>query len=315
MSSTVKRVAKYGLYALVLVSVGVAAVNYLSGEAFLRALGSFRWRYAPLILGLTVVYVFLKGGRFKVFLEPLVEAGGWAVVRAYLAGQVATLMPAGGAARIAVLGEVGVPLPKAGAAVLFASLTDQVVLISGLLVCALWFEEARTAALVVLLVLAVLGGLLSVKGVRVRLSKGAAWLTEKLHFRDKWRAFRAAMDEGITLWVVLRGLAFTAAAFALMPLALYLALKGLGLEVPPGTLLLAYVLPTFLGRLSSLPGGIGVTEASMVAILSAVPGVDENAAAAAVAIFRVGTVFFAALFGGLFYLFGHVRRDVEAAPS
>lgn len=313
--ASAKQLAKYGFYALVLVGLGVAARNYLSGEAFVRALGAFRYAYVPLILGLTVAYVLLKGWRFKVFLAPLSELGRWVILRVYLAGQVATLLPAGGAARVAVLGEVGVPLPKAGAAVLFASLTDQTVLIAGVFLCALWFEEARLPALIALLVLVGVGGLLAVKAVRVRLLGAAAWLMERLHLEEKWQAFHDALAEGITLGVVLRGLGFTAAAFALMPFALHLALTGLGLEVPPATVLLAFVLPTLLGRLSSLPAGLGVTEASMVGILSAVPGVDENVAAAAVAVFRVGTVFFAALFGGAFYLFGGVRGDVEAAQS
>ena len=315
MARSVKQLAKYGFYALVLVGLGVAARRYLSGEAFLRALGAFNWTLAPSILALTVVYVLLKGWRFKIFLAPLSELGRWTILRVYLAGQAATLLPAGGAARVAVLGEVGVPLPKAGAAVLFASLTDQLVLIAGVVLCALWFEEARGPALIALFVLAGVGGLLAIKAVRTRLLGAATWLIKKVHLEDKWRNFREALNEGITPGVVLRGLSFTAAAFALMPFALYLALKGLSLEVPPATLLLAFVLPTLLGRLSSLPAGLGVTEASMVGILSAVPDVDENVAAAAVAVFRVGTVFFAALFGGAFYFFGGVRKDVKAAQS
>lgn len=313
MSATVKRLVKYGFYALVLVSLGVAAREYLNGEAVVRALEAFNWTYTPFILGLTVVYLLLKGARFVVFLNPLVDYGRWAVLRAYLAGQVATLLPAGGAARVVVLEQVGVALPKGGAAVLFASLTDQAILISGVLLAAIWFEEARLPALIALGVLAAVAVLLWIKPIRARLLGAAAWLMEKVHLGDKWRAFQSAFDEGITLGVVLRGLAFTAAAFALMPLALELALRGLGLSVPPGTLLLAFVLPTLLGRLSSLPGGVGVTEASMVAILSAVQGVDANLAAAAVAVFRVGTVFFAAVFGGLVYLAVRAGGEVEAA--
>lgn len=315
MLTRFKRFAKYGLYALVLVSLGIAARNYLSGEALLAALGAFNWLYAPLILGLTIVYLFLKGARFMVFLNPLVDYGRWAIVLAYLAGQVATLLPAGGAARAVVLKQVGVSLPKGGAAVLFASLTDQAILISGLLLAAIWFEQARLPALIALGVLAAIAALLWIKPIRARLLGAAAWLMERVHLGDKWRSFQAAFDEGITLGVVLRGLTFTAAAFALMPLALGLALRGLGLAVPPGTLVLAFVLPTMLGRLSSLPGGVGVTEASMVTILSAVQGVDANLAAAAVAVFRVGTVFFAAVFGGGVYLFVRLGGGVKAAPS
>jgi uncharacterized membrane protein YbhN (UPF0104 family) len=51
----------------------------------------------------------------------------------------------------------------------------------------------------------------------------------------------------------------------------------------------------------------------MVALLSAVQGVDANLAAAA-AVFRIGTVFFAALFGGLVYLAVRAGGGVETAP-
>ena len=311
MSSSVKQLAKYGLYALVLISLGVAARQYLSGEAFLEALGSFNWVYALFILGLTTVYMVLKGLRFMVFLAPLVEFGRWAIVRAYLAGQVATLLPAGGVSRIAVLAEVGIPVPKASAAVLFASLTDQAILIGGVVLAALWLEEARLPALFFLAVLAGIGALLAVNAVRVQLLRAVTWLVKKVHLEDKWTSFRAALSEGVNLGVVLRGLGFTAAAFAVMPLTLGLALRGLDLTVSPATLVLAYILPTLLGRLSTLPGGLGVTEASMVSILSAGSGVDANLVAAAVAVFRVGTVFFAAVFGGVIYLFERFSGRAE----
>jgi len=86
ISATVKRIIKYGFYAFVLISLGIAVREYLSGGAVLAALGAFNWPYAPLVLGLTVVYLLLKGARFGVFLNPLVEYGRWAVLRAYLAG-------------------------------------------------------------------------------------------------------------------------------------------------------------------------------------------------------------------------------------
>jgi hypothetical protein len=146
---------------------------------------------------------------------------------------VATLLPAGGAARVVVLEQVGVSVPKGGAAVLFASLIDQAVLISGVLVAALWFEEARPPALIFLAVLAAVAVLLWIGPIRTRLLARAAWLMEKVHLENKWRSFQTTFDEGITLGVVLRGLAFTTAAFALMPLALGFVLQGFGLTVSP----------------------------------------------------------------------------------
>jgi len=97
-----------------------------------------------------------------------------------------------------------------------------------------------------------------------------------------------------------------------MVLALHLALLGVGAHVPPMTLLLAFTLPTMLGRISAMPAGVGVTEAGMIGILDSAPGVTLDQAAAATMIFRVGTVFFAALAGALVYAFYWRRfREVQ----
>jgi hypothetical protein len=50
----------------------------------------------------------------------------------------------------------------------------------------------------------------------------------------------------------------------------------------------------------------------MVGILNHAPEVSLDQAAAAVAVFRVGTVFWSALFGALVYWFGWRRTMAEA---
>ncbi len=104
----------------------------------------------------------------------------------------------------------------------------------------------------------------------------------------------------------------SALAFALMVEALDLAARGVGADVSYLTLMLAFTLPTMLGRISAMPGGVGVTEAGMVGILDAAPGVSIDQAAAATAVFRVGTVLFAALLGGLVYVLGWRGTREEA---
>jgi uncharacterized membrane protein YbhN (UPF0104 family) len=104
--------------------------------------------------------------------------------------------------------------------------------------------------------------------------------------------------------VVLGGVANAALAFALYVIALDLAMRGVGAKVPYATLLLAFTLPTMLGRISAMPGGVGVTETGMIGILNHAPGVSLDQAAAAVTVFRLGTVLFAAVFGGFVYLVG-----------
>ena len=123
---------------------------------------------------------------------------------------------------------------------------------------------------------------------------------------DHWQKFTQSLRDVTTPQILISGMVNTAFAFMFMFGALYLALRGVGAgNVPPATLVLAFALPTMLGRISALPGGVGVTEAGMVGIL--------DQAAAAVTVFRLGTVLFAALVGGLVYLFGWRGAKEKAA--
>jgi uncharacterized membrane protein YbhN (UPF0104 family) len=100
-------------------------------------------------------------------------------------------------------------------------------------------------------------------------------------------------------------------AAALMVLALALSAKAVGVALPLPTLILAFALPSLLGRISAMPAGVGVTEAGMIGILDAAPGVTAVTAAAATMIFRIGTTLFAAMLGGSVYFLGW-RRTVKA---
>jgi uncharacterized protein (TIRG00374 family) len=89
----------------------------------------------------------------------------------------------------------------------------------------------------------------------------------------------------------------------LQVIILAFTMKGVGLDVPLPTLFLAYILPTMFGRISAVPGGVGVTEAGIAGFLSSTAGVDPDLGVAAAAIFRIATVFFQALLGALMYFF------------
>jgi len=98
-------------------------------------------------------------------------------------------------------------------------------------------------------------------------------------------------------------LAITIVGLLVQVIILDFSLQGFGFNVSYATLFFAYIVPTMLGRLSALPAGVGVTEASMVGFLSSSAGVDPDTGLAATAIFRIATVFFQALLGALVYFF------------
>jgi uncharacterized protein (TIRG00374 family) len=306
------RYLAYALHAAVLAGILVAAVKYIDSDQFLRGLRHFHWQYAPLIMALATGSVLLKGWRFVFQLHQLSPVNRWVVLRGYLAGQACTLLPGGIAARAGILEQVGVPVTDSSAAVAVSSLSDQVVLILCSLLMALWFEPARKAAVMLLSVLLVLSVLLGIEATRTWLLGVVEWLMGKVRLLGYWRQFLDSFQEVTTLPVLLGSIGNSVLAYALIVQALDIAVRGVGAQVPYSTLLLAFALPSLMGRISAMPGGVGVTEAGMVGILNAAPGVTLDQAAAAAVVFRVGTVLFAAILGGLVYAFSW-RGTAEAA--
>lgn len=307
---------QYALHAAVLVGLIVAGMKYVNGGDFARALQKFNWAYAPLICLLSLLYVLIKGWRFTRMMHHLEDVSRLTIMRAYVAGQACTLLPGGGAARAGLLKQVGIPAAETAAPLALCAFFDQAMFLICALIAALWFESARKPVLVFLGCLAVVSLLLGLEATRTWLFRLVNRLMGRLKWRDHWIEFLQSLKSIATPGVLLGGLAETAVAFAGLVLALHLAMRGVGADnVPPLTLLLAFALPTMLGRLSALPGGVGVTEAGMVSILDHAPGVSLDQAAAAVAVYRLGTVFFAALVGGIVYLVAWRGRKEKAAVT
>ena len=77
---------------------------------------------------------------------------------------------------------------------------------------------------------------------------------------------------------------------------------ALGLKVAPLVALMAYALSDFLGRIAPTPGGFGLTEVGMVALLHSFDGLDINQAAAATFLFRFLLFLLPAIYGSLCYV-------------
>lgn len=303
---------QYGLHVLVLLGLIAAGVKYVNGGEFLRAIHTFNWIYAPLILASTIAYLGVKGWRFVYQMRQMTEANGWVVFRAYVAGQACTLVPGGIAARAGILKQAGVPVADSAASVAMSSLLDQLLLMLCSLVAALWFETARKPVLILLAALFVISLILGIEASRTWLLGIVEKLMGRFNQLERWRDFKDSVKEVLTLPMISGGLLNTAVSFALMVEALHLATVGVGASVPYFTLLLAFTLPSLMGRISAMPGGVGVTEAGMIGILNAAPDVTLHQAAAAVTIFRIGTTLFAAMVGGAMYFFGW-QGEAEAA--
>lgn len=309
------RYLKYIMHVVVVLGVVLAGVRYLDSKLILAALANFTPALAILVLSIPALQLALKSWRFVVFLRPLVRIPDSVPFRAYAAGQPATLLPGGIAARIGLMKQVGVPIGTSSAAVLFSSLFDQIVFILGLMLAALLFPAARTMALIVL---AIVGGvtlLLLIEPVRRLLARGARWLVTRFGFEHGWERFVHAVQKELGIRVVTMALLLSVAAFVADLFLLDFSLRGVGYSLPYLQLFLVYLLPTMLGRMSALPaGGIGVAEAGMVGYLVLLSGITPDVAAAAVAVFRVAAVFLQALFGAFVYLF-FWRGEHEVEPG
>lgn len=307
------KILKYVLHIAILIGLVVAGMRYLNSEEVLVALASFDPFYGFLVLLVPAVQLALKSWRFEVFLRPFGIRDRSTVMRAYAAGQPATLLPGGIAARIGLLRQAHVPVATSAAAVLFSSLFDQAVFVLGLLVTAFWFPAARSAALITLAVVAAVSLLLVVPAIRRLLGGLMLRLAAKVGLEEGAERFGKAVRQDMSKRVITGAFALSLAAFATDVLLLDFSLRGVGLQVPLPEVFLAYLLPTMLGRLSALPaGGIGLAEAGIVGYLAGVSGLPPSVAVVSAAVFRVSTVFLQALYGAVVYWFAW-RGEKEKA--
>jgi uncharacterized protein (TIRG00374 family) len=80
-------------------------------------------------------------------------------------------------------------------------------------------------------------------------------------------------------------------------LAAYVCVRGLRLDLSFPDTIVAFTLGSLAGALSFLPGGLGVAEASMTALIRALGDTSKAAAAAATVLIRLSTLWFAVVLG------------------
>ena len=294
---------KYILNIVVLIGLIIAAVKYINGEEVLQALKSYNYAYVPVLLVFSALYLALKAWRFVQLMRPVSDVNGNVMFRGYVAGTAATLVPGGVAARAGLMNQAGVSVAKSGVPVALSSVLDQVGFIGGALFAALWFENLRVPLMILMGVLLVLGIIFAFPAPRHWLDNVTTAVAKRFHVAEQWKNFLRNGRTIINTRTILITLAITIVGLLVQVIILDFSLRGFGFNVSYATLFFAYVVPTMLGRLSALPAGVGVTEASMVGFLSSSAGVDPDTGLAATAIFRIATVFFQALLGALVYFF------------
>jgi uncharacterized protein (TIRG00374 family) len=295
---------KYGLHIAIFSGLLWAIVKFVNGQEVLAALKSFAYIFLPFMIALAVGYLLLRAARFALLMTPFIKNLPKRLIgKGYISGQPATLLPGGVAARAGLMSQIDIPVSESSVPIAFNSIWDQIIFISGGLIVALWFPAARLPIFIILGVLAVIGILLLLPPSRAWFSNLAQRIAKRFNYEEQWQRFLDAIPKMFAPKLIIGAFLFTVVAFAMQIVILGLTMRGLKLDVSVPTLFLAFIVPTLLGRLVPVPGGIGVTEASMVGFLTSAAAINTDTTVAAVAIFRIVTIVMPALVGAVVYYF------------
>jgi uncharacterized protein (TIRG00374 family) len=293
---------QFALMLGILVFLGFGAAKFLNGREIWNALDRFRWEYAPLILGASLLYLVFSTWRFRTLMAPLSNVPGWAIARGYLGAQPASMIPGGVALRAAIFTRLGVPAACSSAAILSASLLDQLLMIVVTCIAALWFRQVREAAMVAVAILVLLSLLFAIPAARRWIVRMLEKLAGRFGWREHMEDFIGSLGELASVRTLLGAALLSVLTFTAAVTEFMFVLHSIGVKLPFWSALLAYTLPSMMGRIFITPGGIGVTEGGMIGLLSVVAHVSRNTAAAGSALFRVTDSFFQSLVGAVIYL-------------
>lgn len=290
-------------------SAGIGAVIYLGFGAFSgfhrvgAALARFSWSMAGLGLLLALQNYLFRFVKWEYFLRRLgVKIPVGRSLAIFFAGFSLTVTPGkvGEVLKSYLLRETdGVPMSRTAPIVVAERVTDLVALLLLAVVGAgslgdsrriLWIGFALVAALVAAVALRPIGD--TAIALVERLPGGA-------QIGPKLRQFHASTRELLSPAPLVAATGISLLAWACECVAFWVILRGFpgaAVGLLHGTFI--YAAMTIAGALSFLPGGLGVTEGGMVALLVAgASGLDEPTALAATFVTRLCTLWFAVLLG------------------
>lgn len=268
-------------------------------------LQAFRWEVFPLALGLTAMNHLIRFWRWQHYLRVInVKIPARRSFSIFTAGLTMTLSPAklGEVLKSALLARsFAIPARRSAPIVLAERITDAIGLAAlatgaGVAIAGGWALGPPVA-------LACLG---SVFILRLPVLDRYAWIAEARVVSIKllgWPRL-AAMS------------ALATASWLLECVAAWVCIRGLGLDISFGETVVVFATSSLAGAISFLPGGIGITEASMAALLQTF-GAGRADAAAATVLIRLATLWFSVAAGVSALAYETTRRSALAsgAPS
>jgi uncharacterized membrane protein YbhN (UPF0104 family) len=248
-------------------------------------LASFRWELFPLALALTALNYLIRFWRWQRYLARLsIDVPTGRSFTIFTAGLTMTITPG----KVGELLKCGllkrsfeVPVRRSAPVVLAERVTDA----TGVVVLAVvGGAGTRDWPLLVAAVVAV-GAVVVL--VRSPLLERFARLGEAPG------AARALLGTKLLVGMTL----LSAVSWLFECLAAYVCVRGLRLDLSFPDTIVAFTLGSLAGALSFLPGGLGVAEASMTALIRALGDTSKAAAAAATVLIRLSTLWFAVALG------------------
>lgn len=298
LNSNLYRKLAFGFGLGLIVFIGLALYGDIREMG--RLLQGFHWGWLSAILGLTLINYILRGVRFHYYLGQLglKNVSFWTTFRVFVGGFALTITPGkvGELIRVFWLKNIAGVDPTR---MVPSTIVDRV--IDGLAMAilasfgALIYPEYRLA---VGLILAVIGSTIIISQIRPL----ALWLLnvgERLPVVSRFIHHLHILYENtyelLRLKNLLIGLGIGLVCWLAEGFAFHLVLLGLGVENSVNLALLAIFtlsLGSILGGISSMPGGLGATEAGMTGILRVLLGLSQNAAATATLLIRFFTLWF-----------------------
>jgi len=248
-------------------------------------LASFRWELFPLALALTALNYLLRFWRWERYLARLaIETPRGRSFTIFVAGLTMTITPA-------KLGELlksgllkrgfDVPVRRSAPIVFAERVTDA----TGVVVLAVvGGAGTRNWPLLVTAVVTVAGAVLLVH---------SPLLERWGRLGEAPGAARALLGTRLLVEMTL----LSAVSWLFECLAAYVCVKGLHLDLSLADTIVVFTLGSLAGALSFLPGGLGVAEASMTALIRALGDTTKGQAAAATVLIRLATLWFAVALG------------------
>ena len=317
MKGLVGRVA-LGVAAGVAVYVGFTI--WASAARVAEALAHFHWSMALLACLLAAGNYLVRFGRWHYYLGVLgVRVAARDSLLVFLAGFSLTVTPGklGEAVKAFLLrASHGTPVARTAPIVVAERVTDLLALLLLALAGVFHFEIDRRFLLAGAAM--VLGGVLvvSIDPLAEAALAVAARLPGVRRFAPKLREMHAATAALLHPKPLALATAISTASWFLECLAFWVVVRGfsgVSLELRAGTFI--YAAMTIAGALSFLPGGLGVTEAGMLALLVRFgAGLTRGSAAAATFVTRACTLWFAVAIG-LPALALYARRKHVALPA